>query len=683
MGLDKYAIPSSFTLLQSLQLLLFISQSKYQNYKESYNLTIAQTQIQDHQANETFLQNNYKNIQNVAQYLKNGIKIIQNEFQVKDVYENYVNLDVVSDLRILRFEINEETERLKNLLGKKNDFGSFLKHRIFNSHDNAEREQVESLKNKKLVNQRQIEMKHQEQETQKQAILENQIRKEVKQEIIQEKKRTSRSSMERKAEKRISTSRPNLNVETEQHRSAKISTNPNGSLVSPNRATKSSSDVSTGLNAAILAFNGARASPTLQARRQFSPPPPPPPQMATPTSNNSRGNNSSNNTASGAKTPVSTHHPRKSFERHTSTGTTSHSNMNSTHVTYNGISQAGQSKPTRRESPVVLTSDGSVQNDRRKSKVIEDKNKKQKSENDLDPRLQNLPLEPLVITQIMNEVLVSDAKIHWDDICGLEQTKAVLKETVVYPLLRPDIFKGLREPVTGILLFGPPGTGKTMIGKCVASECNATFFSISSSTLLSKFLGESEKLIKALFLVAKRLAPSIIFIDEIDSLLSSRSGDGNENESSRRIKTELLIQWSNITNDQVLVLGATNLPWSIDEAARRRFSKKLYIPLPDYQTRLMQLRKLLHNSSLTTEQFDILAQITEGYSSSDLTTLCKEAAMCPVRELGDQLLYVDSKKVRLITAADVENSLQVVKPSVSKQNLVNFETWSQLYGSQG
>ncbi|KAL6945071.1 hypothetical protein ACO0QE_002515 [Hanseniaspora vineae] len=667
MGVDKFTIPSSFTLLQSLQLLLFISQSKYQNYRESYKLTIAQTQVQDHQANEIFLQNNYKNIQNVAHYLKSGIKLIEANFQIKEVYESYANLEVVSDLRILRFDINEETERLKSLLGKKSDFGSFIKHKIFMSQDHAERELVESLKNRKLMNQRQNEMKQQELETQKHALLENQIRKEVKQEIIQERKKTSRSSMERKVEKRLSTSRPNLNVETDQHRSAKNSTNSSASLVSPNRASKSSSDVSTGLNAAILAFNGAKASPTLQARRH----------------NHSKNHNSSNNTSSGSKTPVPSHHPRKSFERHTSANTASHSNVNNTLATTSGSSQTGPSKTNRREPPAVLNNDGTVQNDRRKSKFIENTNRKSNSENSLDPRLQNLPLEPLVITQIMNEVLVSDAKVHWDDICGLEQTKAVLKETVVYPLLRPDIFKGLREPVTGILLFGPPGTGKTMIGKCVASECNATFFSISSSTLLSKFLGESEKLIKALFVIAKKLAPSIIFIDEIDSLLSSRSGDGNENESSRRIKTELLIQWSNISNDQVLVLGATNLPWSIDEAARRRFSKKLYIPLPDYETRLMQLQKLLRSSSLTSEQFGILAQITEGYSSSDLTTLCKEAAMCPVRDLGDQLLYVDSKKVRLITAVDVESSLQVVKPSVSKQNLVNFETWSQLYGSQG
>ena len=147
--------------------------------------------------------------------------------------------------------------------------------------------------------------------------------------------------------------------------------------------------------------------------------------------------------------------------------------------------------------------------------------------------------------EILNEILVTDEKVYWDDIAGLRNAKNSLKEAVVYPFLRPDLFKGLREPVRGMLLFGPPGTGKTMIAKAVATESNSTFFSVSASSLLSKYLGESEKLIRALFYMAKKLSPSIIFIDEIDSMLTARSE--NENESSRRIKTELLIQWSSLS----------------------------------------------------------------------------------------------------------------------------------------
>ncbi|KAK5961598.1 putative AAA family ATPase YTA6 PWA37_000965 [Arxiozyma heterogenica] len=148
--------------------------------------------------------------------------------------------------------------------------------------------------------------------------------------------------------------------------------------------------------------------------------------------------------------------------------------------------------------------------------------------------------------QIVNDIMVSNSSICWDDVVGLEKAKNSLKEAVVYPFLRPDLFKGLREPIRGMLLFGPPGTGKTMIAKAVATESKSTFFSISASSLLSKYLGESEKLVRALFYLAKRLAPSIIFIDEIDSLLGDRSE--NSSESSRRIKTELLIQWSELSS---------------------------------------------------------------------------------------------------------------------------------------
>lgn len=153
--------------------------------------------------------------------------------------------------------------------------------------------------------------------------------------------------------------------------------------------------------------------------------------------------------------------------------------------------------------------------------------------------------------------------MHWSDIAGLEPAKNALKEAVVYPFLRPDLFKGLREPARGMLLFGPPGTGKTMLARAVATESHSTFFSISASSLTSKYLGESEKLVRALFGLAKALAPSIIFVDEIDSLLSSRAGGGGsggegewrwwwgrggggEHEATRRIKTEFFIQWSDL-----------------------------------------------------------------------------------------------------------------------------------------
>ena len=212
--------------------------------------------------------------------------------------------------------------------------------------------------------------------------------------------------------------------------------------------------------------------------------------------------------------------------------------------------------------------------------------------------MKNLPkgVDEAAAKQIINDIVIQGDEVHWSDIAGLDNAKNALKEAVVYPFLRPDLFMGLREPARGMLLFGPPGTGKTMLARAVATESRSAFFSISASSLTSKFLGESEKLVRALFAMAKALAPSIIFVDEIDSLLSARAGAG-ETEATSRIKTEFLIQWSDLARaaagreqtakdrergdaSRVLVLAATNLPWAIDEAARRRFVRRQYIPLP-------------------------------------------------------------------------------------------------------
>ena len=244
----------------------------------------------------------------------------------------------------------------------------------------------------------------------------------------------------------------------------------------------------------------------------------------------------------------------------------------------------------------------------------------------------NLPkgVDPHAAKQIFNEIVVQGDEVHWDDVAGLDTAKKALKEAVVYPFLRPDLFMGLREPARGMLLFGPPGTGKTMLARAVATESRSTFFAISASSLTSKWLGESEKLVRALFALARALAPSIIFVDEIDSLLSSRGGS-SEHESTRRIKTEFLIQWSDLQraaagkeqNDKekkagdatrVLVLAATNLPWAIDEAARRRFVRRQYIPLPEAHVRAEQLQTLLSHQkqNLNKQDIQVLVELTEG-----------------------------------------------------------------------
>ncbi|CAN8104994.1 unnamed protein product [Discula destructiva] len=301
--------------------------------------------------------------------------------------------------------------------------------------------------------------------------------------------------------------------------------------------------------------------------------------------------------------------------------------------------------------------------------------------------------------QILNEIVVRGDQVRWSDIAGLEVAKNALRETVVYPFLRPDLFMGLREPARGMLLFGPPGTGKTMLARAVATESKSTFFSISASSLTSKYLGESEKLVRALFGLAKVLAPSIIFVDEIDSLLSQRSGSG-EHEATRRIKTEFLIQWSDLQRaaagresedkdrgdaNRVLVLAATNLPWAIDEAARRRFVRRQYIPLPESETRAVQLQNLLgqQNHSLSDDDFASLVQLTDGFSGSDMTALAKDAAMGPLRSLGEALLHMTMEDIRPIELSDFVASLNTIRPSVSKSGLKEHEDWADKFGERG
>lgn len=317
--------------------------------------------------------------------------------------------------------------------------------------------------------------------------------------------------------------------------------------------------------------------------------------------------------------------------------------------------------------------------------------------------LRNLPsgVDESAAKQILNEIVVKGDEVRWGDIAGLEIAKNALRETVVYPFLRPDLFMGLREPARGMLLFGPPGTGKTMLARAVATESRSTFFSISASSLTSKYLGESEKLVRALFGLARSLAPSIIFVDEIDSLLSQRSGSG-EHEATRRIKTEFLIQWSDLQRaaagretterdkergdaNRVLVLAATNLPWAIDEAARRRFVRRQYIPLPEPTTRETQIRTLLgqQKHSLSPSDVQKLVGLTDGFSGSDITALAKDAAMGPLRSLGEALLHMTMDEIRPISLVDFEASLRTIRPSVSKSGLKEYEIWANEFGERG
>ncbi|EFX75995.1 hypothetical protein DAPPUDRAFT_322816 [Daphnia pulex] len=301
----------------------------------------------------------------------------------------------------------------------------------------------------------------------------------------------------------------------------------------------------------------------------------------------------------------------------------------------------------------------------------------------VDERLKNI--EPRMVELIENEIMDNGSPVNWDDIAGLEFAKKTIQEIVVWPMLRPDIFTGLRGPPRGILLFGPPGTGKTLIGKCIASKSRSTFFSISASSLTSKWIGEGEKMVRALFAVARVNQPSVIFIDEIDSLLSQRSE--SEHESSRRIKTEFLVQLDGATTsqeDRLLVVGATNRPQELDEAARRRLVKRLYIPLPEFTARKQIIHLLMAEQRhvLGEDEIADICNRTDGYSCADMTQLCKEAAYGPIRSiaLGD-IEHISPDQVRPITNEDFDAALCQVRASVSSQDLDLYEDWNRRYGS--
>jgi len=235
---------------------------------------------------------------------------------------------------------------------------------------------------------------------------------------------------------------------------------------------------------------------------------------------------------------------------------------------------------------------------------------------------------------LAGSILAEKPNVKWSDVAGLELAKESLKEAVILPTRFPQLFVGKRKPWKGILLYGPPGTGKSYLAKALATEADSTFFSISSSDLVSKWQGESERLVKAVFQLARDKKPSIVFIDEIDSLCTQRAE--GESEASRRIKTEFLVQMDGVGSDQrgVLILGATNVPWEIDQAMRRRFEKRVYIALPEAAARATMVKIHLGDTenNITDEEFEQIGQMAEGYSGSDLSVVVREALMEPVRK---------------------------------------------------
>ncbi|KAF8631348.1 hypothetical protein AX15_002434 [Amanita polypyramis BW_CC] len=331
--------------------------------------------------------------------------------------------------------------------------------------------------------------------------------------------------------------------------------------------------------------------------------------------------------------------------------------------------------------------------------------KKDGEDDEADPEVKKLR------AGLSSAILTEKPNVKWDDVAGLEGAKAALKEAVILPIKFPHLFTGKRTPWRGILMYGPPGTGKSYLAKAVATEAKSTFFSVSSSDLVSKWQGDSERLVKQLFELARESKPAIIFIDEIDSLAGTRSE--SESEGTRRIKTEFLVQMNGVGHDDtgVLVLGATNIPWLLDNAIKRRFEKRIYIPLPGPEARRHMFR--LHIGStpneLTPKDYRLLADKTDGYSGSDIAIVVRDALMQPVRKVisathfktvgdkwtpcspGDPAAVektwseIESNELEEppLKLNDFLRSLESVRPTVTEADIKRHEEWTRESGNDG
>ncbi|XP_067622617.1 katanin p60 ATPase-containing subunit A-like 1 [Eurosta solidaginis] len=300
-------------------------------------------------------------------------------------------------------------------------------------------------------------------------------------------------------------------------------------------------------------------------------------------------------------------------------------------------------------------------------------------------------MESELVDILERDILQRNPKVRWNDIADLHDAKRLLEEAVVLPMLMPDYFKGIRRPWKGVLMVGPPGTGKTMLAKAVATECGTTFFNVSSSTLTSKYRGESEKMVRLLFEMARFYAPSTIFIDEIDSLCSRR-GSESEHEASRRVKSELLVQMDGVGSEEatkvVMVLAATNFPWDIDEALRRRLEKRIYIPLPTDEGREALLKINLREVKVD-ESVDLseIAKKLQGYSGADITNVCRDASMMSMRRkiaglTPEQIRQLATEEVDLpVSNQDFSEAISRCNKSVSRADLEKYEKWMNEFGS--
>ena len=314
-----------------------------------------------------------------------------------------------------------------------------------------------------------------------------------------------------------------------------------------------------------------------------------------------------------------------------------------------------------------------------------------------------------LIEMVEREVVDMNPNVSFDDIAELETAKRALIEAVVLPLLMPDFFVGLRRPWKGVLLYGPPGTGKTLLAKALATQGKTTFFNVSPTTFASKWKGESEKLVRILFEMARFYAPSTIFIDEVDSVGVKRH-DG-EHEASKKVLSEMLVQMDGISESNsgvngefdnennkpkfVMVLGATNLPWDLDDALRRRFEKRIYIPLPNSVGRREMFKINFKGIKLSDDvNIDTLVKKTDGYSGHDISSVCREASLMNMRkklmsgngqfdilEAANNETFLQDLEAP-VSQSDILTAIKNISKSVSNNDVKKFEEWTYQYSSK-
>ncbi|MHB1440858.1 MAG: ATP-binding protein [Cuniculiplasma sp.] len=286
--------------------------------------------------------------------------------------------------------------------------------------------------------------------------------------------------------------------------------------------------------------------------------------------------------------------------------------------------------------------------------------------------------------------LISDSKVKWSEIGGLEEQKNTIKEAVFFAMAQPDL--DVKVPnLKNILLFGPPGTGKTTIAKAISSNIDATFFNVPVSELMSRYVGDSERIVSSLYGVAREKSPAVVFLDEIESLLRQR-GDGNKNAGA--VLQQFLAQLDGFSTDEsfVMTVAATNVPWELDQAILSRFEKRIYIGLPDVETRkkILEIHTLKKGYQVETS-IQSIAEKTTDFSGRDLSFLCSEAIRNMLRRTNRDLMKDTDRvigggekvtyRVNPIEDRDFYDALLKIKPATNNEMNKKYQDWREEFAN--